>query len=260
MACQRQKESTLKPYVICHMVASIDGRILHSRWRPQNRDGGDLFERLHARLGCDAWLVGRVTGQEFAKAQAYAARSDRTYPREPWLVRRDADRVVLGIAETGANLGAGAYGVVLDAQGKIAWGRSQIGGDPLVIVLSEQVRDAHLAGLRQDGVSYFFAGKKELDLAATLEFLHRELGVRRLLIEGGGGSNGSFLRAGLVDEISLAICPAVDGARGAPSVFDSTDDESGMRAPLAEMSLESCEVLDAGAVWLRYRLKSAARA
>ncbi|MGH8289376.1 MAG: dihydrofolate reductase family protein [Steroidobacteraceae bacterium] len=246
----------MKPYVICHMVASVDGRILHGRWRPHTRDGGDLFERLHIQLGGDAWLVGRVTGQEFARSRAYETQADRTCPREPWLVRRDADRIVLGTPKSGANFSAGTYGVVLDAHGKIAWGRSEIGGDPIVVVLTEQVSDAHLAGLRQDGVSYFFAGEKELDLRSALEFLDRELGVKRLLIEGGGGSNGSFLRAGLVDEISLAICPAVDGAKGAPSVFDSSAEEANLRAPIAEMSLASCEVLDGGAVWLRYRVRN----
>jgi riboflavin biosynthesis pyrimidine reductase len=222
------------------MVASVDGRTLHSRWRPPTREGGDLFERLHARIGGDAWLVGRVTGQEFAKGRAYDARADRTYPREAWWARRGAD----------------AYGIVLDAHGKIAWGRSDIGGDPLVVVLTEEVSDAHLAGLRRDGVSYFFAGRRELNLEAALEFLNRELGVKRLLLEGGGNVNGEFLRAGLIDEISLAICPVVDGARGAPSVFDSPDEKADLRAPVAEMSLESCEVLDRGAVWLRYRLRN----
>lgn len=230
----------MKPYTVCHMVASVDGRILHSRWRPRTREGGDLFERLHARLGGDAWLVGRVTGQEFAKAKAYDARADRTYGREPWLARRDAQ----------------TYGVVLDARGRIAWGRSDIGGDPIVVVLTEQVADAHLAGLRQDGVSYFFAGERELDLAAVLEFLNRELGVKRLLVEGGGGNNGSFLRAGLIDEISVAIVPVVDGSKGAPSVFDSSAAEAELRAPLEQMSLESCEVLDGGSVWLRYRVRN----
>ncbi|MFZ0501807.1 MAG: RibD family protein [Steroidobacteraceae bacterium] len=228
----------MKPYIVCHMVASIDGRILHGRWRPRTGEGGDLFERLHSKLGGDAWVVGRVTGQEFAKAKAYDAYTDRSYGREPWLARRDA----------------AAYGVVLDAHGRIAWGRADIGGDPIVVVLAEQVSDAHLAGLRQDGVSYFFAGQRELDLAAAVEFLNRELGVKRLLVEGGGGNNGAFLRAGLIDEISLAVVPAVDGAKGAPSVFDSTDRETGLRAPIAQMSLASCEVLDGGAVWLRYRL------
>ena len=51
----------MKPYVICHMVASVDGRILSSRWRPKGVGTG-LFERLHELLGGDAWLVGRVTG------------------------------------------------------------------------------------------------------------------------------------------------------------------------------------------------------
>jgi riboflavin biosynthesis pyrimidine reductase len=232
----------MKPYVVCHMVASIDGRILHSRWRPAARDGGDLFERLHEKIGGDAWLVGRVTGQEFAKGRPYDGQPQVTYPREAWLARRDAK----------------AYGVVLDAHGKIAWGRSDIGGDPIVAVLTERVSDAHLAGLRRDGVSYFFAGRSELDLGAALEFLNRELGVERLLLEGGGHVNGEFLRAGLIDEISLAICPAVDGARGAPSVFDSSDQAAQLRAPIAAMALESCEVLDRGAVWLRYRLRNEA--
>jgi hypothetical protein len=80
---------------------------------------------------------------------------------------------------------------VLDAHGKIGWGRSDIGGDPIVVVLSEEVSDAHLAGLRGEGVSYIFAGKSELDLALALKILNRELGVKRLLLEGGGGANGA---------------------------------------------------------------------
>jgi riboflavin biosynthesis pyrimidine reductase len=64
------------------------------------------------------------------------------------------------------------------------------------------------------------------------------------------------LRAGLIDEISLAICPAVDGAKGAPSIFDSSDEDAGIAAPIRSMTLASCEVLEGGAVWLRYRLQN----
>ena len=124
------------------------------------------------------------------------------------------------------------------------------------MVLTEQVSDAHLAGLRSEPVSYIFAGKHEIDLALALEILNRELGIKRLLLEGGGGSNGAFLRAGLVDEISLAILPAVDGARGAPSVFDSSDKDAGVPAPIESMTLQSSQVLDGGAVWLRYQLRN----
>lgn len=230
----------MKPYVICHMTASVDGRILPDRWRPAIRESSGMFERLHERLEGDAWLVGRVTGQEFAKARAYSVQADQAYPRKAWIARRDAN----------------AYGIVLDAQGKIAWGRSDIGGDPIVVVLTEQVSDAHLRGLRADGVSYIFAGARELDLWQALEILNRELGVERLLLEGGGGTNGAFLRAGLIDEISLIISPTVDGAAGAPSVFDSSERDADIRAPLASMALESCEMLASGMVWLRYRVSN----
>ncbi|WP_315706884.1 MULTISPECIES: dihydrofolate reductase family protein [unclassified Bradyrhizobium] len=231
----------MKPHVICLMAASVDGRTLPSRWRPKGA-AGDLFERVHDQLDGDAWLIGRVTGQEFAKGKPYPATTDQVFPRTAWLPRRDAD----------------AYGVVLDASGKIAWGRSDIGGDPIVVVLTEAVSDAHLAGLRSEGVSYIFAGRTQIDLALALECLNRDLGVKRLLLEGGGGANGAFLRAGLVDELNLIICPAVDGAKGAPSVFDSTEAEADQRAPVTEMTLESSQLLDGGAILLRYEIQNEA--
>jgi len=222
----------MKPRVICHMTASIDGRTLTSRWRPQGK-AGDLFERLHDQIGGDAWLIGRVTGNEFAKGTKYPDTTTETFPREPWFARRDTK------ADDTKAHDIKAYGVVLDAHGKIAWGRSDIGGDPIIVVLTEAVSDAHLAGLRSEAVSYIFAGATEIDLALTLEILNRELGVKRLLLEGGGSANGAFLRAGLVDEISLVVCPTVDGAKGAPSVFDSPEADAGQRAPVTAMTLES---------------------
>jgi riboflavin biosynthesis pyrimidine reductase len=172
----------VKPYVICHMASSIDGRILPQRWRPRGLRG-DLHERLHEQLAGQAWLVGRVTGQEFARAERYPDDVEASFPRDAWFAQGDAS----------------AYGVVPDAEGKIAGGRSEIGGDPILVVLAEQVSDAHLAGLRADGVSYIFAGGRSLDLRRALETLNAELGIERLLLEGGGLVNGSFLRAGLVD-------------------------------------------------------------
>src|SRR5215472_1405609 len=230
----------MKPYVICLMACSVDGRTLPSRWRPKG-SAGDVFERVHDELAGDAWLIGRVTGQEFAKGRPYPASAKESFPREPWFARRHAK----------------AYGVVLDTHGKIAWGRSDIGGDPIVMVLSETVSDAHLAGLRSEGVSYIFAGETRLDLALALDILNHELGVKRLLLEGGGGTNGAFLRAGLVDELNLVLCPAVDGAKGAPSVFDSTEAEAGQRAPVTAMSLENSKALEGGVVLLRYRIENA---
>jgi hypothetical protein len=40
------------------------------------------------------------------------------------------------------------------------------------MLLTERVSDGHLAGLRQDGVSYIFAGEQELDLGLALGHCH----------------------------------------------------------------------------------------
>lgn len=228
----------MKPHVICLMHSSLDGRTHPSRWRPKGA-GTDWFEKIHDELGGDAWVIGRVTGSEFAKGKPYPA-TDATFPRENWFALRDAK----------------TYGVVLDAQGKIGWGRSDIGGDPIVVVLTENVPDSHLAGLRGEGVSYIFAGKSEIDLGLTLGILARELGVKRLLVEGGGVANGAFLRAGLIDEFNLILSPAIDGAKGAPFVFDSTEADSDKRAPIAAMTLESTRELGGGVLLLRYLIKN----
>ena len=225
----------MKPYVICHMVSSVDGRILPARWHPPLPDRG-FYERLHEEIGCDAWLVGRVTGQEFASRDAaYPEEAGVSPGRDNWFARKEA----------------GAWAVVLDAGGKIAWGRGDVGGDPLVVVLTQSVHDSHLAGLRQDGVTYIFAGEREIDLRAALETLNREFGVGRLLLEGGGAANGALLREGLVDELSLVIAPSVEGVPGGPAVFDIHGDAGALGE--MGMALESCQVLEGGLVWLRYR-------
>ncbi|MDA9401393.1 RibD family protein [Bradyrhizobium sp. CCBAU 45389] len=233
----------MKPYVICLMHSSLDGRTHPSRWRPKGA-GTDWFEKIHEELGGDAWVIGRVTGSEFAKGKPYPEMSGETFPRQSWFARRDAK----------------TYGVVLDAQGKIGWGRSDIGGDPIVVVLTESVPDSHLAGLRGEGVSYIFAGKSEIDseidLALALDILNHELGVKRLLVEGGGVANGAFLRAGLIDEFNLILSPAIDGASGAPFVFDSIAADSNKRAPLTAMTLESVRELGGGVLLLRYLIKN----
>jgi riboflavin biosynthesis pyrimidine reductase len=231
----------MKPYVLCHMVCSVDGRIWGSRWRPKANVVPNLFEKLHDQLGGGSWLCGRVTAQEFARGkEPHYPPTDQVLPRESWFAQREAK----------------AWGIFLDAHGKAVWARKDIGGDPILVILAESVPDAHLAGLRADGVSYIFAGKNEIDLAAALETLNRELGIERIMLEGGGGANGALLRAGLIDELSLVICPVIDGSTGGPIVFNSGDVDLGP-APIETMTLTSHEVLEGGVVWLRYRLSAA---
>jgi riboflavin biosynthesis pyrimidine reductase len=221
------------------MLSSVDGSVQTRRWRPK-LDGAAIFERLHDGMEGDAWLVGRTTGEEFARRDGeYPEYSGPPIPREDWFAIDKSD----------------AWGVVLDAHGKIAWGMSDIGGDPIVVALTRRVPDRHLAGLRADRVSYIFAGDGELDLAAVLETLNARLGVERLLMEGGGSANGAMLRAGLIDELHLVVCPTVDGARSSPRVFD-VDGAEAEPFSIGDMTLEETKVLDGGCVLLRYRISA----
>ena len=78
--------------------------------------------------------------------------------------------------------------------------------------------------------------------------------MKTLLVEGGGTANGEFLRAGLIDEISMALCPAIDGAAGAPSLFHSGEEDADTPAPLTGLTLTHHELLPGGELWLRYKV------
>ena len=84
----------------------------------------------------------------------------------------------------------------------------------MITVLTEQVSDDYLAFLQSKGVSYLFGGKTDLDWERVLEKLRKEFGIRKLLLEGGGKINGSFLAANLIDELSVLVAPIADGAIG----------------------------------------------
>ncbi len=109
--------------------------------------------------------------------------------------------------------------------------------------------DAHLAELVADGISYIVSPSVEIDLPAALDALNKELGIRKLLLEGGAAINGAFFAAGLIDEFYLLVAPALD-ASGGQSVVTF---EGGL-AGKTQLSLISAETKDNGAVALRYKV------
>ncbi|MFF7709388.1 dihydrofolate reductase family protein [Pseudomonas sp. NPDC007930] len=225
----------MKPYVICHMMSSLDGHALTDGWeRPFKQAAGELYETLAEGFGFDAWACGRVTMQEIAHDEGYPSGLARApIPRENhWAVRE-----------------AKAYAVSIDPQGKVGWKQNTALGAHIVEVLTEQVSDDYLAHLQQLGISYLFAGARELDLAQVLETLHRELGIQRLVVEGGPHVSGRFVQAGLVDEVSVLLLPLIDGRGAHPASFEM--EEGRWQAP-AYLKLASAEVQSGGAVWLRY--------
>lgn len=230
----------MKPHVICHMMSSLDGSLAVGHWSDSpgisREDRGNAYEEVHRALDAQGWLVGRVTMAEMTDAVPHPPEGNDVAERPHHFARREAE----------------AYAIALDPSGKLHFDEAEVNGDHVVVLLGAEVPDSHLRELAADGVSYVVADGPEMDLAAMLDTLGRELGIKRLLLEGGGGINGSFLAAGLVDEISLLVFPAVDGRSGARTVF--YDGEVGL-ADKVSLTLTSCEMIEAGAVHLRYAVQ-----
>ena len=159
----------MRPYVICHMMPSVDGRLRTRRWDIPNT-AHDEYERTAETFRADAWVCGRKTMEEFA--------SGRRRPR-----------------------------------------------------------------------------RGQVNLPLALRKLREKFGVKRLLLEGGGETNGSFLRAKLVNELSLLVTPVADGGIGEPALFD-VEGRRPARA-VARLALKSARRIGAGMVWLRYAVRNA---
>lgn len=224
----------MKPHVILHMASSIDGRIVPKHWpKGVAASLSDIYERVHQDLKGDAWIVGRITMADFQKGGPNRATTTEAFPRSTWKA-------------PGAE--QGPYAIALDQGAKLHLNINRASGDPIIVVLTEAVPDDHLAELRRDGISYIFAGRSEIDLALALEILADEFGIKRLLLEGGGGINGSFLSAGLINEISLLITPIADGNPDLPTTFDRTPGEA------RSLHLQSIERLERDLLHLRYEV------
>lgn len=229
------------------MVSSIDGRLLVDRWTAPATGIDvhrllDYYEQIAARFVSDGWIVGRKTMERhYAKGIARDLKPGTGDLRGTYI----ADRKGRDLA------------VAIDPHGKLHYGRDNADGNHLVAVLGEQVSDAYLAELREDGVSYLFAGADGTDLHRAMDILGDMFGVQTILLEGGGIINGAFLKAGLIDDISLLVYPGLDGLAGMPSIFEYMGNATNQPAAGRALRYIATETLEGGMVWLRYKVESA---
>lgn len=199
-----------RPYVICHMTTSIDGKVTGDfLYRKECEAAIEEYYRLNREIPAEAFACGRVTmegsftGGWYPNLEEFGGvTGGLASGREDFIARRDAKR----------------YAVAFDRRGKLGWKNAEIvdedpgyGGAHIIEVMCEDAPEAYLAYLRKIGVSYVFAGETEMNLELALEKLYREFGIKTLLLEGGSEINGAFLRAGLVDELSLVQAPVIAG-------------------------------------------------
>ncbi len=228
-----------RPFVVCHMVPSVDGRIVTDAWRLPRGFSAE-YERIGSSYRADAWIIGRVSMEPYAgKARRPAGAGRARIPRTDFVARTDAP----------------SYAIAIDPGGKLRWESSSIDEEHVVTILTGQVPDGHLAFLRSKGVSYLFGGKKAIDLPRVLRKLRARFGIRKLLLEGGGKINGSFLAAGVIDELSILVAPVADGGIGTPSLFDARVGPG----PARRLELLSVERRPGDLVWIRYAMRQGRR-
>lgn len=125
-------------------------------------------------------------------------------------------------------------------------------GDARVVIFTtHRTSKEQLEHLRTHGVEVFVDDAPRVDLVKMMSTL-KEIGVGRLMVEGGGTMNFELLRLGLVDELTLYIAPMIFGGANAPTLAD------GLGVPrdaAIEMHLQNIQQWDDGGVVLKYKIR-----
>jgi 2,5-diamino-6-(ribosylamino)-4(3H)-pyrimidinone 5'-phosphate reductase len=118
-------------------------------------------------------------------------------------------------------------------------------------VLDQDGQD--VARLQAHGVELYRRGAPRVDLVAMMDTLG-ELGLERVLVEGGATLNFELLRLGLVDEVQVYLAPLIFGGSSAPTLAGG----AGLtRAAAIALERQSVDVLDDGGVIVRYAVRTA---
>lgn len=188
----------IKPYIVCHMMTSVDGRIdcAMTEHLPGVQEYYDTLDALDAPTR----ISGRVTAElEMALPGKFEAKTAEALGKEAFSKAADAE----------------GYEIVVDTHGTLLWGESAEDERPLLILTSEQVSKEYLAYLNGKHISWIACGKEHVDLKRTCE----------------------ILAAGLLDEVSILIGTGIDGRGGMQSVFDGLPMERGV-TPLKLTSVQ----------------------
>jgi len=183
--------SSGRPRVVANCAVSVDGRLAFAGGVRARLSGPEDLRRVHQmRADSDAIAVGVGT-----------VVADDPSLRVHWeLLDRPAGRPPLR--------------VILDTKGRTPPGARVLDGSIATLVATGRECPRRFP----PSVATFAAGEREVDLPALLGYLARR-GVRQLMVEGGAAVLASFLRGGLVDELTVYVAPCLIGGRTAPPML-----------------------------------------
>jgi 2,5-diamino-6-(ribosylamino)-4(3H)-pyrimidinone 5'-phosphate reductase len=121
----------------------------------------------------------------------------------------------------------------------------------IVIFTTQRTSNDQISLLKSHSAEVYADDSDRVDLQKALARLH-QLGIRRLMVEGGATLNFELLRLGLVDEVSAYVAPMIFGGESAPTMAAGAGLARGAAIPLELIDMERWED---GGVILRYHLK-----
>ena len=198
-------KKSIRPYIICHMLTSIDGKVTGKFLEDKKIEHLiDEYYKIHSEFNANGFACGKTTFLEgFIKDNTLDLSK---YKDEK--VNKNEDYVYDKISE------CKFFAVCFDRKGSLCWKSNTIKDDlpgydksHIIQVMTENVKDEYLAHLKSIGLSYIICGKDDIDINVCLEKLRLKFGIKLLLLEGGSLINGSFNKAGVIDEISLVQVP-----------------------------------------------------
>jgi 2,5-diamino-6-(ribosylamino)-4(3H)-pyrimidinone 5'-phosphate reductase len=223
--------SPQRPYVIVNVAASADGKI-------------DTRERRGAAISSqrDRQRVDELR----ASVDAVMVGSRTLHDEDPRLtVKSDAlraSRLARGVSANPIKVAIASH-LDLDPQCRFLTS----GPARIIVFVPRGVSDTSLPG----DVELHVVGDERVNLAEAMAVLTR-LGIRQVLVEGGGTLNFELLRLGLVDELQLFVAPLVFGGATSPTLADG----AGLPRELAvKLGKPSVEAWPDGGVLLRYKVE-----
>jgi riboflavin-specific deaminase-like protein len=214
-----------RPFVFINMAMTADGKIATAD-RSVTSFGSprDLRHLYELRATADAILCGARTVEQ---SHATLGNGGESFRRR---------RVRNGLAEHPLRVLVSGSGTI--SPKAEVWAHRF---SPIVVLTTPQAKP-HLPTLRSLADEVWISAGPTLNFSTLLERLYQERGVRRLLCEGGAELNDTLLRAGLVDELNLTVCPVLFGGRTAPTVADG--EGVSQLSEAAQFSLKSRRVVD----------------
>ena len=221
-----------RPHVVVNLAMSADGKLSTRERRQVKISGKEDFSRVdRLKAESDAVMVG--IGTVLADDPSLTVKS-------PELI---AARRARGLADHPVR-------VVVDCRARTPPGSSVLrkGPGPRVIACCSDADDERCRAL-SEVATVIRSGEGQVDLEALLSALY-QMGIRRLMVEGGGRLIGGLFARGLVDEFFTFIGNIVIGGETAPTPADGpgfTREESFTR-----LTLFSVERMDHGVLlrWL----------